>query len=152
MRTIQREIVSALIFSKEGKLLQGLQDPHGGGVYPGCWGIIGGGVEAGESQREALNREVLEESGIDISPYPAERIGEATGGAEKTLRDTGERVFCEMMFYAYKIVIADKGADAILVTLDHEHTDFRWSLLSELKDMKLTPPSVELFRKLGYLK
>ena len=34
---------------------------------PGCWEVSGGGARAGESSRVAVNREVLEETGIDIS-------------------------------------------------------------------------------------
>ena len=151
MRTIHRDIVSAVLFSKDGKILQALQDPKGRGVYPGCWGIIGGGVDSGETQREALNREMLEESGIDISKYDAALIHESTGEAEKTLKETGERVLAMMNFFTYKVTIDDRNADEISVTLDDEHTEYRWSDLSELKNMKLTPPSVELFKKLGYL-
>ncbi len=151
MRTIEREIVSAVLFSKDGKILQALQTPGGRGVYPGCWGIIGGGVDEGEDQRTALNREFMEEAGIDISKYPAELIHEATGEAEKTLKDSGERVLAKMNFHTYKVVMNDKNADEIKVTLDDEHTEYRWSNLPDLKSMKLTPPSVELFKKLGYI-
>lgn len=151
MRTITRDIVAALLFSRDGKLLHALQTPNGRGAYPGCWGIIGGGVDEGEDQITALNREFLEESGIDISNYKAELIDEAEGEAEKTLKDTGERVLAKMKFYTYKVILDDKDADEIPVTLDEEHTEFRWSDMTELKDLKLTPPSVELFKKLGYL-
>ena len=34
---------------------------------PGWWEVPGGGVQAGESSREAVNREVFEETGIDVS-------------------------------------------------------------------------------------
>ena len=152
MRTIHRDIVAALLVSKDGKLLQAFQDPEGGGVYPGCWGLIGGGVEDGEDQRTALNREMLEETGIDISGYPAELISSSqTGEGEKTLRKTGERVFCTMKFFVYKVVIDDQIGDEIKVTLDHEHIDYQWMEPRELKNLKITPPSVELFQKLGYL-
>ena len=152
MRTITRDIVSVVLFSKDGKLLQALQDPNGGGVYPGCWGIIGGGVEEGEQKIDALNREVTEEAGIDISAYPAELIDESSGSAEKTLKETGERVFCNMRFYTYKVVLHDQTAEEINIVLDEEHTEYRWSLPSELKSLKLTPPSVDLFAKLDYFK
>ncbi len=33
----------------------------------GWWEVSGGGVMAGESSREAVNREVLEETGLDVS-------------------------------------------------------------------------------------
>lgn len=151
MRTIHRNIVSAVLFSKDGKLLQALRPLNSSGVYPGCWAIIGGGIDEGEDQRTALNREFLEETGIDISPYPAELIHEDEGETEKTLRNSGERVLCKMKFHTYQVTISDHNADKIPVKLDHEHIQYRWSDLSELKDMKLTPPSVVLFKKLGYL-
>lgn len=34
---------------------------------PGWWEVSGGGARAGESSRQAANREVLEETGIDVS-------------------------------------------------------------------------------------
>lgn len=34
---------------------------------PGWWEVSGGGVQAGEESREAVNREVLEETGLDVS-------------------------------------------------------------------------------------
>ncbi|KKW19995.1 MAG: NUDIX hydrolase [Parcubacteria group bacterium GW2011_GWA2_51_10] len=152
MRTIERDIVAAVIFSKDGKILQALQDPLGRGVYPGCWGIVGGGIEDDEDERSALDREVLEESGIDISGYPVELIHLADGEGIKKLKGTGERVFCKMKFHTYKVLIHDRNAEDISVTLDDEHTEYRWCDPSELIALKITPPSVDLFTKLGYLK
>lgn len=37
---------------------------------PGHWEVSGGGVMAGETSREAVNRELLEETGIDVSGCP----------------------------------------------------------------------------------
>ncbi len=34
---------------------------------PGWWEVSGGGAMAGETSREAVNREVLEETGLDVS-------------------------------------------------------------------------------------
>ena len=34
---------------------------------PGWWEVSGGGVMAGEESRDAVNREVLEETGLDVS-------------------------------------------------------------------------------------
>jgi len=148
MRTIERDIVSAVLLSKDGKLLQAVQVE--GGAYPGSWAIFGGGVEKGEDKRDALNREVMEETGIDISPYEVELVIESEGKAEKTLKDTGERVIADMKFYTYRVVL-DKNASEVPVVLNEEHSEYRWCDLVELKDMKLATPSIELFKKLGYL-
>ena len=151
MRVIHRDIVSAVLISKDKKLLLALRDPNGGWVYPGCWVIIGGGVDKGEDERIALNREMKEETGIDISPYPAELVFESEDETEKTLKESGERVLAKMKFHTYKVIMADKNADEIPVTLDEEHIDYRWVTTSELKDLKLPSPSIKLFQKLGYL-
>ena len=99
MRTINREVVAILVFSKDGKIFQGLRDPSHGGVWPDCWNIPGGGVDAGESKEEAIQRETLEETGIDISTYHLELVDEkGSGMTEKTLRDSGERVLVDMKF------------------------------------------------------
>ncbi len=151
MRTIERVVVSALLISKEGKIFQALRDPRTGSVYPSLWGIVGGGMAEGESQQETLAREVREETGIDISPYTATLINEAEGEAEKTLKETGEVVLCKMKFYTYKVVLDDKNADEVEVTLNDEHTEYQWTEPSELKNMKLTPPSTILFTDLGHI-
>ncbi|MFA5954483.1 MAG: NUDIX hydrolase [Patescibacteria group bacterium] len=151
MRTINRDIVSVLLLSKEGKLLIGLQSLNEYNVYPGCWGIIGGGVDNGEDQRTALNREVLEESGVDIQKYHAELIDVAGGEAEKTLRNTNERVLVKMKFHVYRVVMDDKNSNDITVTLNDEHSAYQWLYSSELSQLKLAPPSEALFKKLGYL-
>jgi 8-oxo-dGTP pyrophosphatase MutT (NUDIX family) len=151
MRTLNRDIISGVIFSKDGKIFQALRSLTNGGVYPGYWGIVGGGMEIGETHEDTLFREIQEEMGNDLSKYPIELIDEAEGESEKTLKESGEVVLCKMKFYTYRVLVSDKIADEIRVTLNNEHTEYRWSEVSDLKSLKLTPPSVELFRKLGYL-
>ncbi len=149
MRTIERDIVSAVIIGKDGRLL--LAHKNDKGVYPDTWGIFGGGIEEGEDKITALNREVLEESGIDISKYPAILVQKAKGESEKTLKESGERVFVKMNFFTYKVVIDDVDVNSIKITIDHEHLEYKWFKSSELKNIKLPPPSIDLFKKLGYL-
>ncbi len=57
MRQIERNIVSGMIFSKDGKLFQGLKDPRKGGVYSDCWHLPGGGVGPNETRENAIVRE-----------------------------------------------------------------------------------------------
>ena len=151
MRRIKRDIVSALIFSKDGKLFQGMKDPKKGGVYSDCWHIPGGGVDAGEDLKEALIREIKEETGINISSCKIGLVDRSgRGESQKTLK-TGEQVLCEMKFYVYKVALEDKNADEVEVKLNDDLVNFQWTEVSHLKDIKLTPPSVDLFKKLGYI-
>lgn len=152
MRTINREIVSALIFSKDGKLFQGMKAEKKGGVYSDSWHIPGGGIDEGEDKITALIREIKEETGIDISPYKIELVDDiGKGESEKTLKDTGEKVMCKMNFNVYKVVINDKNSNEIKVELNDDLVKYQWFDLRDLKDIKLTPPSIELFKRLGYL-
>jgi len=139
------------MYSKDGKILLALANPERKGTYAGSWRIIGGGMENGETDRQTLDREILEETGIDISSYPIEFIHAIKGEAEKTLKETGERVFVNMNFRTYKVFINDKNAEEIKVTLDDEHSEYRWVDPSELKSLHLAPPNIPLFTLLGYL-
>ena len=151
MRTINREIVVAMIVSKDGKIFFGMKHPDKGGVYIDFWHLPGGGVEKNESKKQALVREVMEETGIDILPYEAVLIDDTgEGESEKTLEENGERVLCKMKFYVYKIEINDKEASEVRIVLSDELEKYAWFNISEARSKKLTPPSVELFERLGY--
>jgi len=152
MKEMQRNIVSALIFSKDGKLFQGMKDGGKGGVYCDCWHIPGGGVDGGERKEEALKREIKEETGIDISNYKVVLIDNVGSGVSRKILPSGEEVLCKMKFYIYRVDIDDKNSDEISISLNDDLVEYRWTSLDELANIKLTPPSTELFKKLGYLK
>ncbi len=153
MRTIHREIVSAHIYSNDGKLLMARNtEADAGVVYSDCWKLPGGGIEAGETPLETLVREVQEETGLNITALPVELVADSiVGESEKVLKETGERVLAKMKFFTYKVILPDI-ANEIHITLEpSEFTEYRWFELSELKTIRLAPPSVELFTKLGFL-
>lgn len=152
MRTIQRKIVSAIIFSKDGKILMGKKDPKKGGVYPDVWHIPGGGIHEGETFEEALAREIKEEVGIDISNYKVIKISIiGNGTTEKTLKDTGERVLCEMEFNRFEIHIDDKNAKDIELHLEDDLVETRWFSKEELQEVKQIPGGKEFFEEMGYM-
>lgn len=150
MREIQRQIASALIFSSDGKLLMGKKDPNKGGVYSDCWHIPGGGIDDGEDMKSALIREVLEETGLVVTnPVLVDDLGK--GDSEKTLKDTGEKVVCHMCFNVFKITLEKQASKIELVPTD-DLVELKWFDKEELKDVKLTPPSIELFKRLRLIK
>lgn len=58
------EVAAAVIFRADGQFLLGQRGP--GTFYPGYWEFPGGKVEAGETPRDALIRELREELGIEV--------------------------------------------------------------------------------------
>ena len=148
MRTIKREIVSALIFSKDGKLLMGKKDPAKGGVYAECWHLPGGGIDEGENKEQALVREVKEETNLDIGSLKQELVDDtAWGQSEKVLKDTGEKVLCNMHFNVYKVNLSSDSLNIELQPTD-DLVELKWIGMDELKKVKLTPPSEKLFSKI----
>ena len=135
MRTIHRDIVGGFIFSKDGKLLLGKN--RKGGVYEGSYVVPGGGVDDGETKEVALHREMMEETGIDIHQATITPFNQSSGEHEKTLRDTGERVFVKMDFYDYRIDI-DQDAVGIRLSTEDDWHQPRWFSLAELKDADLS--------------
>ena len=152
MREIQRKIASALIFSQDHKLLMGKKDAVKGGVYSDCWHIPGGGIDEDETLEQALKREVLEETGIDISPYtikPIPFIG--SGLTEKTLK-TGEKVMCQMEFNRFEINITDKKAGEISLHPTDDLVEMKWFSMEDLLNIKHIPGGLDFLVEAGYIK
>ena len=152
MREIHRTIVSALIFSKDGKLLVGKKDPNGGGVYLEYRHLPGGGVDEWETLEEAVIRETMEEVGIDISNEKIVSLPYGnTGTSEKTLKDTGEKVLCHMEFNRFKIDM-DQNADDIKITLGDDLVEAKWFTREEIAATERMTGGREFFQQMGYIK
>ena len=130
-----------------------------GGVPEGTGKIIGGGPMMGRSlmnldvpaakgsagivfmtKKEALRREMFEETGINTSGAKVTLLCESSGEHEKTLRDTGERVFVKMDFYNYRIDLK-QDADQVILTTEDDWHEPRWFKLDELHDANLSEPT-----------
>jgi mutator protein MutT len=61
-------VVVAAVIERGGRILVSQRGPHGG--QPGRWEFPGGKREAGEGDRSALARELLEELGIEAGIGP----------------------------------------------------------------------------------
>jgi 8-oxo-dGTP pyrophosphatase MutT (NUDIX family) len=143
---IHREIVGGFIISSDDKILLGKT-----GVYSGLWVVPGGGIDHGETKLEALRREILEETGIDIDGMKIEDMKvDLTGESEKNLRDTGERVHVKMRFHNYRISVP-LPADKAKIKATDDLVDATWFSRQELPKLNLSPPTVSSLQKLGYL-
>ena len=121
-----------------------------GGVYEGSYVIPGGGVDDDETKLEALRREMLEETGIDINDATVAELNQAFGEHEKTLRDIGERVLVKMNFYDYRIDIP-KPADEIHVIAEDDWAEPQWFELGALATLELSAPTRGTLVKAGIL-
>lgn len=152
MKIIGRDIVSAVIISKDGKVF--LAKKNSSGVYSNCWHIPGGGIDEGETKEQALIREMQEEISLDVSKYNLNEIGlpeEAKFGEAEKILKTGERVLAKMHFFVYLINIFDKSSGEIKLNINDEFLEYIWAGKKEIKKFKLAPPTVLLFKHLGYL-
>ncbi len=156
MRTIARDIVGGFVFSSDNKLLLGLMDPKIGGAYAGMWVVPGGGVDEGETKEQALTREFIEETGIDLSPYRITFMDDKydenfdTDEREKTLKDSGERVLVSMKFNNFE-VLADKPAAQIHTKPNEEFAKLDWFALSDLPMDKLGSGVSAALKRWGYI-
>ena len=60
------DAVAALILIPDGRYLLQLRDDIPEIFFPGHWALFGGGIEPGETDRQAVVREVMEEIGLLI--------------------------------------------------------------------------------------
>ena len=148
MRSIERRIVSAFIVSSDGKVLLGKKDPEKGGVYLDAWHSPGGGVDVEETDEQALIREVLEETGIDISRMELVRVDDRGVGEATRKLPSGEKILIRMQFNIYKVIL-NKSSTKVELIPRGDLVGLAWFPIESLEHLRLTPPAIELLAREG---
>ncbi|MDB9309675.1 NUDIX hydrolase [Aphanizomenon sp. CS-733/32] len=65
----QLAYVAVAILYRESKFLMQLRDHIPNIIAPGCWALFGGHIEPGESPEIAVQREVMEEIGYELTNF-----------------------------------------------------------------------------------
>lgn len=85
---------------------------------PGLWNFFGGHIDAGETPRAALIRELTEEAGIQPADHELISIGGATGAE---IQDLGYVEALRELHYF--LLLTDSEVEP---QLNEEHSEFRW--------------------------
>jgi mutator protein MutT len=124
--------VGAIIVRDEHILLVRRANPP----LQGQWSIPGGLVETGETIKEAITREVHEETGLEVEPL---RLVEVF---ERILRDDDSRVRYHYVLIDYLCQVvageARAGSDVSAV---------RWTSCDELESLAVAPETCDVIRK-----
>lgn len=136
MTTVPVCAVGAIVMHK-GALLLVRRDRE---PARGQWSLPGGRVEWGESLREAVAREVREETGIEID------IEGLIGVAERILRDDNGEI--EHHFVILDYVAVPRSTD---LKPGDDASEARWMPVGELADLHLTPGLLEFLADRGVL-
>jgi ADP-ribose pyrophosphatase YjhB (NUDIX family) len=126
--------VGAVILDRDAKrvlLIKRAREPA-----RGRWSLPGGLVDVGESLEEALRREVLEETGLQV------RVGPLVEVLDRIIYDEELRVQ-----YHYVLVdfLCRAGTDGPREASDAE--EVRWFEIGQLEDLDMTDSTLEVILK-----
>lgn len=113
------------------------------GIDPGkgLWSIPGGLVEVGETVREAIKREVLEETGLEIEVLGVIDV------IDNIVRDESGRV--KFHYVIIDFLAKPKGGELKALSDAVEAT---WVKLSQVEKLRVTKTLKELLRKINLIK
>jgi 8-oxo-dGTP pyrophosphatase MutT (NUDIX family) len=120
----------AVVWNPDGRTFLALRRSLDDATRPGRWDLPGGNVTYGEDHREAIRREIREETGLDITDLrPVQVVTQMYRGGEVYLIFVGHR--CQALLRSVQPWgrrTQDEGDDALSddVTLSEEHIDYRW--------------------------
>ena len=127
-----RVAVGAVVFKDECILLVRRGQPPAADL----WAIPGGSVEIGETLQEAAEREILEETGIQI------RASKPIYTFEVIDRDAAGKV-------RFHYVIVDLVADYVMgePSPGDDAVEARWVSAGEINDLEVSPATLKLLKK-----
>ena len=125
--------VGAVII-EEGQLLL---VRRGRGAYQGYWAVPGGRQRRGETMREAVVREVREETGLTIE------VGSVVWAGD---------ILDEEQPPTYHYVVVDFAATRTGGHLEagDDAAEVRWVPVDDIRSMQLTPTMNELLHEIGF--
>jgi 8-oxo-dGTP pyrophosphatase MutT (NUDIX family) len=121
-------LVTRSFIIDKGKVLILLRSPNAS-HNPNLWEVPGGKLEQGQRVHEALEREVIEETGLIVEPIDTMAHVES-----RIINDGPYQGMTYVVLFGLSIVVGGK-----IYLNKKEHVDHRWCTLFELFSLSLTP-------------
>lgn len=125
-----REVVSSALVM-DGKVLL-LRRPDTNASFPGCWSLVAGKIEEGETPEEAAVREIAEETSI--------RVGTPDASMDPIYVREGAT-----LWKVYPFLFRLDDADPVL---NEENEEFRWASLENLDGQGLVTDTALVVRRM----
>lgn len=106
----------------------------------GLWSIPGGLVEVGEKIRDAVKREVEEETGLKVE------VGRLIDVLDNIIYDEGGRIKFHYVLVDFE---AKPIGDNLELRPSSEVLEARWFTIEEMRNLPITKTTKILFRKMG---
>ena len=134
MRKIQEVCVGAAIFNKKGKLLF-VRRSNTDSFMPGFWELPGGSTDFGEEPQQALQREIKEECGLDIS------VGKPLSTQTYYVQKKNLNKQCVEIVFLCKMLNESQK-----VNLSFEHSESVFLPFDRINEIKLSDYMMEIIR------
>ncbi len=104
-----------------------------GGKFPGQWCNPGGKSEPNETKEQSVQREILEEIGLELPQHQFEFL---------------KTVYIRYMQwdYAFHLFRVDFDTERPVIRLNEEHVEYRWLSLAEVLNSFLMPGERECYQ------
>lgn len=118
----------AIIFNKHMEVLLLQRSDYKEQWMPSKWALVGGGVEEGEEPIEAVQREIKEETGLEIDNFK-----------EKFVLQRNEDSIEHMFITKYE-------GDNSNIKLNEEHQDYGWYNIDDIEKLDIVPNLLDYVR------
>ncbi|MEM3506619.1 MAG: NUDIX hydrolase [Candidatus Bathyarchaeia archaeon] len=128
--------VGAVIIDKDSVLLVKRKHEPGKGL----WSIPGGLVELGETVREAVKREVKEETGLDVE------VVKLIDVVDNIIKDEQNRIKFHYILIDFLVSIIRGECKPT-----SDASEIKWFKYNELTNYKVTNTAMNLLKKIGFI-